>query len=75
MISNWVRGHEAALNEHKAAVAIGSKTNQYLIRFENTNGIVACQFVQAANEEAARTMFNQSTSYNYDVITIEKRGY
>ena len=74
MISDWVRGHDAALNEHKAAVAIGSKLNTYLVRFQNGNR-AACQFVEAANEEAARTMFNQSTAYNYDVLTVEKRGY
>jgi len=74
MISDWVRGHDRALAEHKAAVAIGSKLNTFLVRFENGNR-TACQFVEAANEEAARTLFNQSTAYNYDVLTVEKRGY
>jgi len=74
-ISNWVRGHDAALAEHKAAVAAGNKLNSYLVRYESDGGRTACQFVKAANQEAARTMFNQSTAYNYDVLTIEKRGY
>ena len=74
MISDWVRGHDRALAEHKAAVAGGSKLSTFLVRFENGNRI-ACQFVEAANEEAARTLFNQSTAYNYDVLTVEKRGY
>ena len=75
MISNWVRGHDAALAEHKAAVAAGSKLDSYLVRYESDGGRTACQVVKAANETAASVDFNTATCYQYDIISIEKRSY
>ena len=73
MISNWVRNHDRALAEHKAAVVAGAKLNSYLVRYESDGGRTACQFVKAANEEAAMVDFNTATCYQYDILTVEKR--
>ena len=73
-ISNWVRKHDAALAEHKAAVAAGAKLDSYLVRYESDGGRTACQFVKAANETAAAVDFNTATCYQYDILTVEKRG-
>jgi hypothetical protein len=75
MISDWVRKHDAAVAEHKAAMAAGAKLNSYLVRYESDHGRTACQVVKAANETAASVDFNTATCYQYDIISIEKRSY
>ena len=75
MISNWARKHDAALAEHKAAVAEGAKLDSYLVRYESDHGRTACQVVKAANIEAAMVDFNKSTCYQYVILTVDKRGY
>jgi len=73
MISDWVRKHDAAVAEHKAAMAAGAKLNSYLVRYESDHGRTACQFVKAANETAAALDFNTATCYQYVILTVEKR--
>ena len=73
MISDWARKHDAALAEHKAAMAAGAKLDSYLVRYESDGGRTACQFVKAANEEAAMVDFNTATCYQYVILTVEKR--
>ena len=75
MISDWVRKHDAAVAEHKAAMAAGAKLHSYLIRYESDHGRTVCQVVKAANIEAAMVDFNKSTCYQYVILTVDKRGY
>ena len=71
MFTNWVKEHDRLVSEHKAACA--SDLKRYLVRYESDNGRTACKMVKAANEEAARWEFNQSSNYAYIVIEVEKQ--